>query len=125
MIPLLAKGPLTLLRYGAYVYNEGRPILPAPSNVRITTSVVPASSRNIRKLPEGVEVTSAVDLFSYDEIRGASESRGTAAGRFCYQGSLYEVQHATRRPPFVGQPEHWEATAIVVASLPMPEGPAL
>ncbi len=86
--------------------------------------MVPAAEESVQKLPEGVGVTGAVDLCSYDELRVASEVNKTAADRFVFGGQTFEIQLSSRQPAFAGiQPAHWEATAIVVAALPMPEAP--
>ena len=130
MIPLLGQTPggITIQRYGPYTRSGGRAALPTPVAVPIAQariSIQAASRDSIQRLPEGVSVTGAVGLYSYDELKVEDEVAQTAADRFVFDGQTFQVQLSERMPamPSVGQPEHWEATATVVAALPMPMTP--
>ena len=121
---LLAPATLTILRYGSAVTygTDGRPLAITPTPVAMRGSVTPASKQVITHTPEGIRVSRMVDLYTYAEVRAADEEAATEADRFVFEGKTYEVQDVTRCPAFMGEPAHWEAYAIQVASLTQPAG---
>ena len=119
---ILAPSSLTISRYGATTYADGRPVYPTPSSVAVVAGVAPAPQSSIRRLPEGVAVDRAVDVYAHLELRTADEAAGSMADRFTYDGRVYEVQAVRAFPALAGQPAKWVATATVVSALTYPEG---
>ena len=120
-ITLLGAAPLTLERRGPTTYSSGLPVLATPVDVLVTASVFVKAGTTAT--PSGDLIAYDAQVISYSEIRVADEVTGAPADRFTHLGQTYELQFITaRQPPFMGQPEHWEASALEVAAHPMPEG---
>lgn len=111
MIPLLGKSTITRLRYGPPSTVDFQPVRPAPASSSIRATVAPASRSTIKRAAEnGHEVDHLVDVFSYDEL-SAGEEGGAYPDRLVLSDGTYELMWARRQPPYLGQPEHWEAAA--------------
>ncbi len=123
MIPLLGQDPVdppVRLRYGAPTIVNYQPVRPAPTSATINATVVPATWSTQQRAPNGVAVRDLVTIASYDELRTAVEG-GAYADRLVVDGVTYEVQWTMRQPPFLGQPEHWEADGLKVQTIEVPE----
>lgn len=120
MIPLLGTTTVTRLRYPPPTVVQHQRVRGAPTSTSIRATVAPASQRTMARAPEGIAVGDLVTIASYDEIRAATEG-GAPADRVVAGGVTYEVQAVTHQPPFLGQPEHWEADALRLQAIEVPE----
>ena len=120
-ITLLGVIPLTLQRRGPTDYASGRPVFAAPVDVEIQATVFIGADTAI--LPSGKSISYDAYAISYSPIQVASEISESPADRFTHEGHTYEAQViVAEQPAFLGQPKHWEVTALEVAANPMPEG---
>lgn len=120
MIPLLGATNVTRLRYPAPTVVAHQRVRGEATSTTIRATVAPASWQTQQRAPNGVAVRDLVSIASYDELRAATEG-GAPADRITVDGVTYEVQWTQRQPPFLGQPEHWEADAVRVQALTVAE----
>lgn len=119
----LGDQSITRLRYPAPTYAEGYALRGAATSTTISATVAPAARRSRVLDPSGDEVTPAIELLSYAELRAANEAAGTPPDRLTVGGETYEIVTSTRMPPFCGEPQHWVASAVLVGALPAePDG---
>ena len=117
MIPKLGGQDITRLRYPAPTYAEGYALRGAATSTTISATVAPAARRSRVLDPSGDEVTPAIEVLSYAELRAGVESTGTPPDRLTIGSETYEIVTATRMPPFYGQPQHWVASAVLIGAL--------
>lgn len=117
---LLGVGTVTRLRYADSTVVAHKFVRGQETSARIQATFAPASSRTMKRAPNGVSVTDMVDYVTYSEVRAAVEG-GHPADRLKDKcGVTYEPLWVIRQPPFLGEPEHWEGAALKLQNL---EGP--
>lgn len=117
MIPLLGATLLTIYRFlGAPIdTTSGTTLRPRPTTVTITGTLAPATRAQRKQLPDGVTVENSAMMVSYQEVLSSRDQcEGNRFGdRLVFAGRQYECVEVIRQPPFLGQPEHWEAVWAV------------
>jgi hypothetical protein len=105
---------LTVTRYAAGSYVDGRWVEGVGSTFTIKASVQPLSDREMQLLPEARRNTETYNLFTDTQLRTAEQTQGKNADRVSIYGEMFEVLS-------VG---HWQNDVlnhfkIVVSKLPI------
>lgn len=90
-IAMLATGTYPVTRTAAGTYVGGSYVPGATVSLTVEAVVVPASGRQLERLPEGQRSKDTIAIYSPTELRTASVD-GPPADRLTWQGASYEVQ---------------------------------
>ncbi len=101
---ILGLEDITRVRYAAGAWgSNGRWTPGASTSTTIEASVQPASGKVLATLPEGERSRDPRTIYTFEELRGASQFDGTDADRLTIDGASYEVRELT----------HWRTAAPI------------
>lgn len=103
----------TVTRYAAGSYVSGRWVDGSTSTLTIRASVQPATSDQLRRLPEALRTRAAMGVITTTEVRTADEATGTPADTISIDGEDWEIQQVDAfGVAYAPALQHWEAVAM-------------
>jgi hypothetical protein len=111
-IPAQFVTALTVTRYAAGDWVDGRYLDASTATVTAQASVQPIRGRELLMLPEGWRTREPVQVYTETELLTVDEAAGTKPDQFAFGGRTYEV-HRVEAWPYHGT-THYEAVALKV-----------
>ncbi len=96
----MSTGRYTVTRPGPVTWTAGAPVEAAGTEFEIDAAIVPASNKDLQRLPEGERSGDVVKILTATELRTAESSASRLSDRISYLGRTYEVEDVDVWPGF-------------------------
>jgi hypothetical protein len=114
---LLAREPVTILRYGAQSFDDEGVLVPqVPTEVAAYASVQPADRTTVITDP-GYSDQDRRKMYLFAEVRGVGEAGGVPPDDVEWNGGIWRVFVVHQWRPLGPIPAHWEAEVWLVQPL--------
>lgn len=102
---------VTMRRYAAGTYTNGRWVPGAVTEIPIVASVQPAKSDELLRLPEGMRTKGVVKAYTDSELQPGDEGQRSQPDRIVWDGEEWEVQVVDRHQLGIA---HYKAICVRV-----------
>lgn len=99
-IDALSTGTYTVTRRAKATFSAGRAVAGSTSTLSITAAVVPASGRDLLRLPEGRRATETRIVFTATQLVVGGQASSNEADLVNIDGATWEVQQIETFPGY-------------------------